>query len=155
MQPRPYQQAALDALHRHICEKETNPCVVIPTGGGKSALIGWAIQRWKETCPWFRCIILAHRKELIEQNADELRGFLPGGDIGLFSAALDRRDYDSSILFASIDSVYRRAGEFAAAISTRFPRIGLRTFSCLVRQQPIESGGYDRSYVEAGIPGHR
>lgn len=110
--PRPYQAEALEALHAYICEKDTNPCVVIPTGGGKSAMIAWVIQKWKKQCPWFRCIILAHRKELIEQNAAELQTLDPGGDVGVFSAALNRRDYDASILYASIDSVYKRAGEF-------------------------------------------
>lgn len=109
---RPYQTEALEALYSHICEKESNPCIVIPTGGGKSALIAWAIQEWKEQCPWFRCIILAHRKELIEQNAVELKTLYPKGDIGIFSASLKRRDYDSSVLFASIDSVFRHAGKF-------------------------------------------
>lgn len=112
MQPRPYQTEALDALDRHVRTKDTNPCVVIPTGGGKSALIAWIIERWKGECPWLRTIILAHRKELIEQNAAELRGFLPTADIGIFSAALGRRDYEASILFASIDSVFKRSGEF-------------------------------------------
>lgn len=114
MIPRPYQTEALDALHEHICSKSTNPCVVIPTGGGKSALIAWTIQRWKETHPWFRCIILAHRKELIEQNATELKKLYPEGDIGIFSASLKEYDYDSSILFASIDSVSKRSGDFQA-----------------------------------------
>lgn len=113
MIPRPYQTAALDALHSHICEKDTNPCVVIPTGGGKSALIAWAIRQWKESCPHFRCCILAHRKELIEQNAMELNTLYPESDVGIFSAALSRRDYDASILYASIDSISKRAGEFA------------------------------------------
>ena len=113
MQPRPYQQEAIDALHEHICSQDNNPCVVIPTGGGKSALIAWTIQRWKRDFPWFRCVILAHRKELIEQNAEELRGFYPEGDIGIFAAGLGKRDYDSSVLYASIDSVHKRAGEFA------------------------------------------
>lgn len=112
MIPRPYQIEALEALHSHLCEKETNPCVVIPTGGGKSALIAWAIQEWKKSAPWFRCVILAHRKELIEQNAAELQVLYPEGDVGIFSAALGQRDYDASILYASIDSVFRRAGEF-------------------------------------------
>ncbi|MFA5186722.1 MAG: DEAD/DEAH box helicase family protein, partial [Patescibacteria group bacterium] len=112
MQPRPYQVEALEALHNHICTKSTNPCVVIPTGGGKSALIAWAIQRWKQQAPWFRGIILAHRKELIEQNAAELYAFMPSSEIGVFSAGIGRRDYDASILFASIDSVYKKAGEF-------------------------------------------
>lgn len=119
MQLRPYQTKALDALHKHICEKEGNPCVVIPTGGGKSLMIAWIIHRWRQEHPWFRCIILAHRKELIVQNADEFRqfcddedGFNLSNDIGIFSAALKRKDYDASILFASIDSVYKRSGEF-------------------------------------------
>lgn len=112
MIPRPYQTEALAALRKHICEKESNPCVVIPTGGGKSALIAWAIQEWKKQCPWFRCVILAHRKELIEQNATELNTLYPGSGAGIFSAALERRDYEASILYASIDSVYKRSGDF-------------------------------------------
>ena len=113
MIPRPYQKEALVALHEHICTKESNPCLVIPTGGGKSAIIAWAIQKWKTSYPSFRCIVLAHRKELIEQNAEELNAIYRIRDVGLFSAALGRRDLDSSILFASIDSVYKRAGDFA------------------------------------------
>ncbi len=86
---------------------------MLPTGSGKSAVIAWAIQQWKTSYPSFRCIVLAHRKELIEQNVEEFKAIYPGcGRIGVYSAALDRRDVDSQILFASIDSVFRRAGEF-------------------------------------------
>jgi DNA repair protein RadD len=112
--PRPYQEAGLQSLHRHVCTKDTNPCVVIPTGGGKSAMIAWAIQRWHQEYPAFRAIILAHRKELIEQNSGEMGNIYGGCDIGIYSAALGRRDVDSPILFGSIDSVFRRAGEFPA-----------------------------------------
>ncbi|KKM91649.1 hypothetical protein LCGC14_1226380 [marine sediment metagenome] len=111
--PRPYQQAALDALYAHICEKKTNPCIVLPTGSGKSACIAWSIQHWKEKCPWFRCCIVQHRKELIEQNVNETKAIYPDCDIGVYSAALNQREYDSSILFASIDSISHRAGQFA------------------------------------------
>lgn len=112
IKPRPYQEEALDALDEHMRTKETNPCVVIPTGGGKSLLIAWAIQRWKHDYPPFRCMILAHRKELVEQNADELKGLWPGGDVGIYSAGLRQRDLDASVTYASIDSVATRAGEF-------------------------------------------
>ena len=111
--PRPYQIEALEALDGHMRTKEGNPCVVIPTGGGKSILMAWAIQSWKRDYPPFRAVILAHRKELVEQNAGELAALWPGGDIGIYSAALKRRDLDCSITFASIDSVYNRWGEFA------------------------------------------
>jgi DNA repair protein RadD len=112
--PRPYQEEALEALDRHVMHKDNNPCVVIPTGGGKSVLMAWAIQNWKRDYPPFRCIILAHRKELVAQNAAELAGLWPGGDIGIYSAGLGRRDETHSILFASIDSVWRKWGEFPA-----------------------------------------
>ena len=36
---RPYQQEAVDSVYAHLREKETNPCVVIPTAGGKSLCI--------------------------------------------------------------------------------------------------------------------
>ena len=112
MTPRPYQAEALDALDDHLRTKDSNPCVVIPTGGGKSAIIAWAIKRWKEGFPPFRCIILAHRKELVEQNAAELAGFMPGASVGIYSAGLRKRDIDADITYAHIDSVHSRAGEF-------------------------------------------
>jgi DNA repair protein RadD len=112
IEPRPYQEEALEALDAHMRAKESNPCVVIPTGGGKSLMIAWAIQRWKQDYPPFRCMILAHRKELVRQNADELMALWPFGDVGIYSAGLRQRDLDNSVTYASIDSVHKRWGEF-------------------------------------------
>ncbi len=112
LEPRPYQAEALDALDDHMRTKDTNPCVVIPTGGGKSILIAWAIQRWKCDYPPFRVCILAHRKELVQQNAQELIDLWPAGDIGIYSAGLRKRNIDCSITYASIDSVYDKWGHF-------------------------------------------
>jgi DNA repair protein RadD len=110
--PRPYQEEALEALDHYVCTKDTSPCVVIPTGGGKSVLMAWAIQQWKAAYPPFRVCVLAHRKELVQQNADELAGLWPGGDIGIYSAGLGRKDEEHSVLFASIDSIHRKWGAF-------------------------------------------
>jgi DNA repair protein RadD len=71
-----------------------------------------AIEKWKRESPWVRGIVLAHRKELVQQNHSKLIDVYPEGEIGIFSAGLGRRDYDSPILFASIDSIFKRAGEF-------------------------------------------
>jgi DNA repair protein RadD len=49
---------------------------------------------------------------LVKQNAAELAGLWPGGDIGIYSAGLRRRDVDCSITYASIDSIYDKWGEF-------------------------------------------
>lgn len=109
---RPYQSEALDALDRHLSSKPTNPCVVIPTGGGKSFVMAEAVRRWKESYPPFRCIVLAHRKELVEQNSNELMGIYPDGDIGIYAAGLGKHQTNHTITFAGIDSVYDKAGLF-------------------------------------------
>ncbi len=109
---RPYQQECVNALHSHVCSKQTNPCVVLPTGSGKSVVMAATIQKWHEQAPWVRGCILAHRKELVQQNAEKLRAVYPDGGVGIFSAGLGRRDYESPILFASIDSIYSKSGDF-------------------------------------------
>jgi DNA repair protein RadD len=109
---RPYQIEAVEAVHVHICTKQTNPCAVLPTGSGKSVVMAETIRRWKKQAPWVRGCILAHRKELVQQNAEKLKSASGDSSIGLFSAGLGRKDFDSPILFASIDSIYKRSGEF-------------------------------------------
>jgi len=109
--PYPYQTEALSALDSFVKTKPGNPLVVIPTGGGKSIVIAWAIRDWVAQYPPFRCMILAHRNELVTQNAEELAGVF-GGEIGVYSAQADRRDTMKAITYASIDSVYNKAGEF-------------------------------------------
>ena len=38
MDLRPYQAAAVEAVYRHLREKDNNPCIVLPTGTGKSVV---------------------------------------------------------------------------------------------------------------------
>lgn len=110
---RPYQKEALEALNDHLRTKETNPCVVVATAGGKSFIMAEAVRRWKEEYPPFRAIVLAHRKELVEQNAKELIGIDPFADVGIYAAGLSAHETGHSITFASIDSVYSKAGHFS------------------------------------------
>ena len=39
MDLRPYQAEAVEAVYRHLREKDNNPCIVLPTGTGKSVVI--------------------------------------------------------------------------------------------------------------------
>lgn len=110
IEPRPYQSDAITALNNHLCTKETNPCVVIPTGGGKSIVMAWAIQGWKLDYQPLRAIVLAHRQELVAQNSQEMLDCWPSADVGIYSSGLRRKDTRQSILYASIDSVYTLGG---------------------------------------------
>jgi len=108
MNPRPYQSEAIDALNAALRERTDNPCVVLPTGAGKSVVIAWCIDDWLRKAPWARVCVLAHRQELIEQNAAELEA-VTHHPAGVYAAGLNRRDTDSQVLYAVIDSVYNKA----------------------------------------------
>ena len=51
MQLRAYQREAVDRVYAHLRERDDNPCVVIPTGGGKTPVIATicrdAVELWK------------------------------------------------------------------------------------------------------------
>ena len=109
-----YQRAAIDTLYQSLAEHDDNPCAVLPTGAGKSvvmaALIHEALTHW----PGTRIAVLAHVKELVAQNADKLARYwpdMPMGTMGVYSAGLQQRDTESAVIFASIQSVHKRAME--------------------------------------------
>ena len=113
-QPRPYQAEALTALFAHLESKDTSPCIVLPTGSGKSLVMAWALWAWKDSYPPFRACVLAHRQELVSQNYAELHGLAPMLNMGAYSAGLGRKDTEADILFAGIDSIFKKWGEFPA-----------------------------------------
>lgn len=109
---RPYQQESIEAIYRHLRERDDNPCVVIPTGGGKTPVMATvckdAVGRWQG-----RVLILAHVKELLEQTVARLNDVAPEmlHQVGIYSAGLKCRDTEHPIIVAGIQSVYRRACE--------------------------------------------
>jgi len=110
---RDYQQAAVEAVYDHLRTRDDNPCVVIPTAGGKTPVIATicrdAVTLWNG-----RVLILAHVKELLEQAADKLRTICPEVPYGIYSAGLKRRDTEHPVIIAGIQSVYQRAEELGA-----------------------------------------
>jgi DNA repair protein RadD len=109
---RDYQQRAIDQLYQWFSDGGTgNPCLVLPTGSGKShivaALCKDALQNWPET----RILMLTHVKELISQNAEKMRQHWPGAPMGIYSAGLKKRNLMEPITFAGVQSVRTKAGQ--------------------------------------------
>jgi DNA repair protein RadD len=107
---RDYQQRTIDQLYAWFeAGNAGNPCLVLPTGSGKShivaALCKDALQNWPET----RVLMLTHVKELIEQNAEKMRQHWPGAPLGIYSASIGRKDLGEPITFAGIQSVRTKA----------------------------------------------
>jgi len=111
MQLRPYQSEAVESVYQHLRDHDDNPCIVIPTAGGKTPVMATicrdAVNVWNG-----RVLILAHVKELLEQAVDKLQAIAPDLDVGVYSAGLKRRDTDPQVIVAGIQSVYRRACDF-------------------------------------------
>ncbi len=113
MELRPYQQAAVDAVYDYLRQHDDNPCVVVPTAGGKTPILATicrdAVMQWGG-----RVLVLAHVKELLEQAADKLQAICPELNFGIHSAGLRRRDTEHPVIVAGIQSVYKRACELDA-----------------------------------------
>jgi DNA repair protein RadD len=112
MKLRDYQQRAIDQLYAWFdAGNAGNPCLVLPTGSGKShivaALCKDALQNWPDT----QVLMLTHVKELIEQNAQKMREHWPGAPMGIYSASIGRKDLGEPITFAGIQSVRTKSKE--------------------------------------------
>lgn len=106
---RDYQQRAIADLYRWFeAGNAGHPCLVLPTGSGKSHIIAAlckdALLHWPET----RILMLTHVKELIVQNAEKLRQHWPGAPMGIYSASVGKRHLGEPITFAGIQSVRTR-----------------------------------------------
>lgn len=106
---RPYQSDAIEAVFEYWSQGGGNPLLEMATGTGKSVVIGALVQRLLTYYPHLRILMLTHVKELVQQNAAALLRVWPNAPVGINSAGLGRRDEHSQILFASIQSVFRRA----------------------------------------------
>lgn len=107
---RPYQQEAVDKAVHHFRKSREPAVVVLPTGAGKSLVIAELARIAKG-----RVLVLAHVKELVEQNFAKYAGH--GLEAGIYAAGLERKDRDEKVIFGSIQSVARAGADFLRGFS--------------------------------------
>ncbi len=111
MKIRDYQRRAIDEVMEWMAQNEGHPCLVLPTGAGKSVVVATmckeALTEWPET----RILMLSHVKEIIEQNAERMRAVWPAAPMGIYHAGMRRRDLGEPITFAGIQSIRNRAAD--------------------------------------------
>jgi DNA repair protein RadD len=111
MKLRDYQQRSIDELYSWMRSNKGHPCVVLPTGAGKSVVIAELIQNAVKSWPETRVLMLTHQKELIEQNAEKMRTLWPGAPMGIYSASVGQKELGEPITFAGIQSIRNKANE--------------------------------------------
>ncbi|EGQ9304601.1 DEAD/DEAH box helicase [Vibrio parahaemolyticus] len=102
---RPYQADSVKAVIHYFRKHSTPAVIVLPTGAGKSLVIAELARLAKG-----RVLVLAHVKELVEQNHAKYEGYDLKGAI--FSAGLGRKETDQQVVFASVQSVVRNLDSF-------------------------------------------
>jgi DNA repair protein RadD len=105
MMLRDYQIDAIDQIYEWMAENPGNPCVVLPTGAGKSHIIAAFCQKTLTHFPDTVILMLTHVKELIEQNAEKLLAHWPEAPLGIYSASVGKKQIGERITFAGIQSV--------------------------------------------------
>lgn len=107
---RDYQKKAIDDLYAWFSGNQTgNPCLVLPTGSGKSHIIAALVKDAVQNYAGTRVLMLTHSKELISQNAEKMREHWTNAPMGIYSASLNKRCLSEPITFAGIQSIARRA----------------------------------------------
>lgn len=102
---RDYQQEAVNNTVKFFQKKRDPAVIVLPTGAGKSLVIAELARIAKG-----RVLVLAHVKELVEQNFEKYISY--GLEAGIFSASLGKKDWDQKAIFGSVQSVARAPDEF-------------------------------------------
>lgn len=105
---RPYQNECINSLFQYIKKNPMkNPLLVLPTGSGKSLIIAKICELIHKNKPHLNILVLAHRKELLEQNHDELKKIYPEAPAGLFCAGLNKSEV-KTITIAMINSIFNK-----------------------------------------------
>ena len=97
-----FQRDAIKALYDYFACNTGNPLVAMPTGTGKSVVIGEFIRGILTNYPSQRVMMLTHVKELIEQNFKKLMYLWPTAPAGIYSAGVGRKDVGCAITYAGI-----------------------------------------------------
>ena len=107
---RPYQQEAVARTVAHFRQTDDAALIVLPTGAGKSLVIAELARIAKQ-----KIMVLAHVKELVEQNAEKYISF--GFKASIFSAGLKQKSLTEQVTFASVQSLARNTEKLTDAYS--------------------------------------
>jgi DNA repair protein RadD len=97
-QLRDYQKQAVENTLAYFRKTRDPAVIVLPTGAGKSLVIAELARVARG-----RVLVLAHVKELVEQNHKKYESY--GLEAGIYSAGLNKKEAHQKVIFGSIQSV--------------------------------------------------
>ncbi len=144
---RPYQNEAVAAVESDWATGTSRVGVVLPTGAGKSTVIGKIASNAYHAGK--RVVLLAHRAELLDQMIRDMRAVdpsIPASDIGVVRAELD--DHHAPIVAATLQTLgtasrLQALGERDVILWDEVHHAGAESWNATFR----ELGGYDTALM--------
>jgi DNA repair protein RadD len=106
-----YQREAVNAVFDYWDENAGHPLIEMATGTGKSMTLATLFQELIVGWPDMRLMCCTHVQELVEANYIEMIGIYPFAPVGIYAAALGRRDARAQIVFGQLQTVYSKANQ--------------------------------------------
>jgi superfamily II DNA or RNA helicase len=103
---RPYQQELIDQTGAALKAKRS-PLVVLPTGGGKTALIAEIVRLNRSTGR--RSTVICHRREILQQVAGGIKHHT--GEAPELVEAGSKPNWGAPVLVATVPTLARRLGQ--------------------------------------------
>jgi superfamily II DNA or RNA helicase len=101
---RPYQIEAVEAAHKAHGEGMLRPAEVLATGAGKSVILAEVARTSRHgAAGGRRTLVVAHREELVEQNAQKVRDVAPDLRCGVVMAG--RNETQGHVISASVQTL--------------------------------------------------
>ena len=106
---RPYQRKAVDDIFRYFETDDGDPVAILPTAAGKSVILATFMREACEQYAGTRIIVLTHVAKLLKQNMQKLLTVWPEAPADFYSASLGKKNHRAQIIFAGIQSVWKKA----------------------------------------------
>ena len=131
---RDYQQETYDKIiHKLDVEKVKRLAVALPTGGGKSVVIGKLANELNG-----RTLILTHRIEILTQNSEWVKG------CGVLSANNNSLKYNSKVVIAMVQTAFARIKKYGVEYLGQFDNIILDEIQILIFEKVFKKYDFKR-----------
>ena len=135
----PFYQNILTELYENNIDKV---CAYLPTGGGKSVVIGKLANIGLKG----RTLILTHRVEIFQQNSDWLN------EVGLLSSDINTVRYNSQIIIAMVQTLDARLKNYGPNYIGQFDNIILDEVHILIFEKVFSKYNYKKLIGFTGSP---
>ena len=109
--PRPYQEAAIEAINSNILNGRDRGLLLMATGLGKTRVAAGVIEQWINDHPNDEILVIAPSLELVPQLESALWPYLPKRVVTHILVGSEKPSFQSGVTVATVQSMLQRKGE--------------------------------------------